>query len=419
MLRRSDFLLRFGGLALVLSLGIALVMSRVLYASQETKINQQATLATVGQASAAFTPVVESGNAARYSAAARALMESNPNLFDVRVYRPNGTATFPATIPPATRWVQQAIQKEDTVQTPITQSSKGPFFTVYTPFANLSGNGYAMVFALDISQGALDALDTTEQRFVFDVTWGACAFIFVSLLVLAIAAQRELNRRQRLADETFRGTMTGIAAIVDKRDPYTAGHSKRVAEYAVKLANRMRLKERMVNTIEASALLHDLGKIGIPDMVLLKPAKLDERERQIIGLHPEIASEILSGVEGMAELVPCILHHHERWDGRGYPKKIAGEEIPLGARVIAVADTYDAMTTDRPYRRAMTPDQAREELLRGAGEQWDTRCVEAFVELIDAGSCPPPPPATDEELEQLAKSFGQQLPLDIQRRIGV
>jgi HD-GYP domain-containing protein (c-di-GMP phosphodiesterase class II) len=232
--------------------------------------------------------------------------------------------------------------------------------------------------------------------------------IGIGLISLAFDKMaRELNRRQRLADETFRQTMTGIAAIVDKRDPYTAGHSRRVSEYAVKLARRMGLDESLTKTIEASALLHDLGKIGIPDAILLKPAKLDERQRAIIVTHPEIASEILGGIEAMYDIVPCILHHHERWDGSGYPSEMAGEEIPLGARVIAVADTYDAMTTDRPYRRALLPEDSRQELLRGAGVQWDARCVEAFVELIDAGLLGPPPPPAN--FEEWARAFGQQV----------
>jgi putative nucleotidyltransferase with HDIG domain len=210
-----------------------------------------------------------------------------------------------------------------------------------------------------------------------------------------------------LADVTFTQTMSGLAAIVDKRDPYTAGHSQRVAAYAKRLATALKLDRETIKTIENAALLHDLGKIGIPDAVLLKPSKFDDRERAIIKFHPDIAAEILGGVDAMRDVVPCIIHHHERWDGEGYPRRLAAEKIPLGARIICVADAYDAMTTDRPYRRALSVDVARTELLKMAGTQFDERCVRGFVALIDRGAVVPPAPITDELV--LARSFGQQL----------
>jgi putative nucleotidyltransferase with HDIG domain len=210
-----------------------------------------------------------------------------------------------------------------------------------------------------------------------------------------------------LANDTFVQTISGIAAIVDKRDPYTAGHSRRVATYSCKLAQVMGCRAQVVATVEHAALLHDLGKIGIPDSILLKPGKFDEREREIIKFHPDIAAEILGEVEAMRSVVPCIVHHHERWDGKGYPRKLSAQAIPLGARIIAVCDSYDAMTTDRPYRPALTVEFSRAELVRGAGSQWDAECVNAFVGLIDRGEVVPPAPITDADV--LARSFGQQV----------
>jgi HD-GYP domain-containing protein (c-di-GMP phosphodiesterase class II) len=228
-----------------------------------------------------------------------------------------------------------------------------------------------------------------------------------SLLTLAFGAQRELNRRARLANNTFMQTLEGLASIVDKRDPYTAGHSRRVAGYSRKLAERMGLRSSEVTTIEQAALLHDLGKVGIPDAVLLKPAKLTEHERDIIRFHPDIAGEILRGVEAMRDIVPCIVHHHERVDGKGYPRRLGGNAIPLGARIICVADAYDAMTTDRPYRRALSVEIAKTRLQEGAGTQFDASCVAEFIELINEGQVVPPTPVTD--LDLLARSFGPQV----------
>ncbi len=144
-------------------------------------------------------------------------------------------------------------------------------------------------------------------------------------------------------------------------------------------------------------MLHDIGKIGIPDAVLFKPAHLDDDERRIISAHPVIGARLLGGISAMGDVVPCVLHHHEKLDGTGYPDKLSGEDIPLGARVIAVADTFDAMTTDRPYRRALSSDTAISELVRVAGTQLDERLVIAFAELVLNGAIVPPPSLAEME----------------------
>jgi HD-GYP domain-containing protein (c-di-GMP phosphodiesterase class II) len=148
--------------------------------------------------------------------------------------------------------------------------------------------------------------------------------------------------------------------------------------------------------------MHDIGKVGVPDAVLFKPGALDPEERMLIKGHPVIGAGILRGIPSMAEIVPCILHHHERVDGNGYPDGLAGDAIPLGARVIAVADAFDAMTTDRPYRRGLAVDAAVAELLKQEGTQFDRRCVLAFAELVMRGEIVPPPRATGEV------AFGQR-----------
>ena len=262
--------------------------------------------------------------------------------------------------------------------------------------------------AVDISVSQITAQSGQETKFVILSTMIACGVIFISLLTLATAAQRELNRRGRAAETTFLQTMLGIANIVDQRDPYTAGHSHRVAEYSVAVAKQLKLSNVLIERVRWSALLHDLGKIGIPDAVLLKAGPFDQLERQIINHHPSIARDILGEVEAMAEIVPCVLHHHERWDGSGYPAGLAGEAIPLLARVIAVADSFDAMTTDRPYRNALPIDEARRRLSDGSGSQWDERCIAAILELIDSGSLKPPSEHTRQFGSRLSAKYGYQ-----------
>ncbi|HUY41893.1 MAG TPA: HD-GYP domain-containing protein [Candidatus Dormibacteraeota bacterium] len=423
MLHRYEFLIRFGLLALVVSVASSLVLSRVFSAQERASTISGAVYSALSRVGEDLTPIVAStdlrrpisrrveGQLDREARQLESFDQFALNDRALRLYRTDGIAIYPLGAPPQRALAAAAMRASEGgfVTGPMHDIDGDAVFTAYSPFGNPNGNSIAAVIGIDFWQSQVDAQGAPATRFIFRATWTASILIFVSLLALAVAAQRELNRRQHLADETFTQAMTGIAAIVDKRDPYTAGHSRRVAEYAVKLAQRLTLKPSLVKTIGDAALLHDVGKIGIPDAVLLKPGSLDQRERAIMGQHPEVANAILGSIDAMRDIVPCVLHHHERWDGRGYPRKIAGEAIPLGARIIAVADTYDAMTTDRPYRRALTPDAARQELLRGAGTQWDASCVHAFVQLIDAGHVPPPPPAVN--LEDLARLFGQQIVL--------
>lgn len=153
----------------------------------------------------------------------------------------------------------------------------------------------------------------------------------------------------------------------------------------------MRLPANDVETIESAAALHDLGKIGIPDNVLFKPAALDARERRIIGTHPKIGATILEKIPSMEAVVPCVLHHHEHVEGSGYPDHLTLENIPLGARIIAVADAFDAMTTNRPYRDGMSVERAMAEIHRISGKQLDPRFVAVFSGLVELV----PPPSTE------------------------
>jgi len=183
--------------------------------------------------------------------------------------------------------------------------------------------------------------------------------------------------------ELLTGVVRAMTSAIDAKDPYTRGHSDRVARVAVRLAQELGCDAETVRTIYFSGLLHDIGKIGINDEVLRKPGKLSEAEFEHIKTHVEIGYRILVDLRKMAHMLPVVLHHHENWDGRGYPHGLAGEEIPYLARIVAVADAYDAMASDRPYRAGMDDDKLDSIIRSGAGQQWDPRVVEAFFSARD------------------------------------
>ncbi|MHB9090289.1 MAG: diguanylate cyclase, partial [Chloroflexota bacterium] len=177
-----------------------------------------------------------------------------------------------------------------------------------------------------------------------------------------------------------------LAATVDAKDHFTYGHSKKVSRYAVTIAEAMGLSAAQTAVLRDSGLLHDIGKISVPDAVLRKPGPLSEQEWTQMRGHPEVAAAILRHVEGLAACLPAILHHHERFDGSGYPLGLEGNNIPLEARIIAVADAYDAMTSDRTYRKALTPERAMDELILCAGRQFDSQVVHAFTQVMGSAS---------------------------------
>ncbi|MCS7191384.1 MAG: HD domain-containing protein [Armatimonadetes bacterium] len=185
---------------------------------------------------------------------------------------------------------------------------------------------------------------------------------------------------QRL-QETFRGTIRAMSVAIDAKSPWTAGHSGRVTRYAVEIAKTIGLNESEIEKVEISGLLHDIGKIGIPDLVLNKPDKLSDEEWQVMKQHPVIGYEILKDIwQFRGGILEGVLYHHERIDGKGYPFGLKGEEIPFMGRLLAVADGFDAMTSERPYRPGMPKEKALQILIEGAGTQWDKDFVKVFVE---------------------------------------
>jgi HD-GYP domain-containing protein (c-di-GMP phosphodiesterase class II) len=208
-------------------------------------------------------------------------------------------------------------------------------------------------------------------------TWTLVLLVVpIHLIYTAFKNAREVN------EGTYR-LLESLADTVDLRDPYTGGHSRRVADWSAEILREVNLHGPEADIIRMSARVHDIGKIGVPDIILNNPGKLTAAEKAIMDSHPVRGAELLARFSEFANGRAIVRHHHERWDGGGYPDGLRSWDIPFGARVIAVADSYDAMTSDRPYRAAMSASQACSILRAGRDEQWDPVIVDAFLRCIE------------------------------------
>lgn len=203
------------------------------------------------------------------------------------------------------------------------------------------------------------------------------------LLVLPFVAARQTFRVSAQLSEAYLSTVRSLVETIEAKDPYTRGHSERVSHYAQQLGERLALSGAEMSVLERAALLHDLGKLGVQVETLTSHNKLDADEVQAIRRHPALGSELVSHVDFLSDVVPIVRHHHERFDGGGYPEGLMGERIPLLARILAVADTYDAMTSDRAYRPGMKLEEARAEIVRVAGTQLDPNVCAAMIEILN------------------------------------
>jgi HD-GYP domain-containing protein (c-di-GMP phosphodiesterase class II) len=210
---------------------------------------------------------------------------------------------------------------------------------------------------------------------MFQRVWWATLLFALPLYTTRMAYHRFVEMR-----EMFTQTIGALAGAVDKRDPFTSRHSQRVKMIAVDIGREMRVNEGELEALEWGGLLHDVGKIGVPDSVLLKQDRLNREERMLMNAHPVLGAEIIAPVTKLAPELPIIRHHHEWYNGSGYPDRLIGDEIPKLARILHVADAFEAMTAQRPYRMTpLTPEQALNELRKFAGIQFDPAVVDAFV----------------------------------------
>jgi len=229
----------------------------------------------------------------------------------------------------------------------------------------------------------------------------------IYLIYLALKRTSEL-------EETLKNTLLSFIKALEDKDPFTADHSKRVAEYSKRIAEKMNLSMKDIYEIEQAALLHDLGKIGVPDEILYKPRKLGFFEWKIVSEHPKKGSELLSHFKSLGNVAHYINHHHERLDGSGYPTGEVWEKIPVGSRIIAVADAYDAMRSARPYRPPLSKERALKELKKGSKHRYDPQIIKLLEEVIeespDLEKRPPPKcdlPEIKEIIEKMQKDKGK------------
>jgi len=229
----------------------------------------------------------------------------------------------------------------------------------------------------------------------------------------------------RLVQTRTLNVLDALVSALDHRDTETQWHSRRVALFAHMIASQMNLSDDQLHDVELGALLHDVGKIGISDTILLKPGKLTEEEWDIMRQHPLIGYRLLESIDFLDGARPIVLQHHERWDGKGYPNGLAGETICVGARIFAACDTLDAMTSDRPYRKALPFSAAKAEIIRCAGTQFDQRVVDAFLTIpdehwqavIEAGHAYEDSPETSPTLDVSLERVRRMLP-DITSAVG-
>jgi HD-GYP domain-containing protein (c-di-GMP phosphodiesterase class II) len=236
-------------------------------------------------------------------------------------------------------------------------------------FANIVRQGVAL-------EGAQYLMAVPGALIVSDQPWALALF-----LAPTAAVYRHFKRIKELHAGTYQ-LLERLADTVDQRDAYTGGHSRRVAELCAAILKALPLDGPEAEMIVAAARVHDIGKIDLPDHVLQKPGILTPAERALMQEHPERGAALLLNHPGFARMAQMVRHHHEACDGSGYPHGLHGPAIPFGARVIAVADSYDAMTSDRPYRRGMSPMQAVTRLLAGRDAQWDASIVDALISVL-------------------------------------
>ena len=237
--------------------------------------------------------------------------------------------------------------------------------------------------------------------------WAAAMFM-VPLYLARFAFSKYAETR-----ELFFGTVSALSQAIDAKDGFTRGHADRVSRIAGAIARELGLAERQIEVIELAGLLHDIGKIGVEDRILMKPQRLETDEQELMRRHPIYGASILEPSAALRPLVPIVLHHHENFDGSGYPEGLRGEDIPLGSRIIIVADAYEAMTSDRIYRKAIGHDRAMEQLNKYKGVQFDPRVVRSLEQVVqkkgmDSFEISELPPINYETLAELRRRLARE-----------
>ena len=287
-----------------------------------------------------------------------------------------GNIALPGVLPPAIAFIVTSIMVNILIILLYYMFSQGihPFPTAFQMFWGLAPSialsapiGFFLAMLLEMRNGA----------------WFALLFM-LPLLLARYTFKLYLDGRQQQFS-----IVQAFAAALEAKDTYTQGHSARVAAYAVQIAEAMHQPPKQVKLLADAAVFHDIGKIGVPDAILQKPGLLNEEEYAVIRLHPQTGVDILRNLDAYQELLPLILHHHEFYDGHGYPEGIAGDQLPLNVYILGAADTFDAITSDRPYRKGRPPMEAARILREGAGTQFHPQVAQVVAGMIERGELAP------------------------------
>lgn len=320
---------------------------------------------------------------------------------------------------PIRAWLQRALQGQVTARTlsevdfeneNLKKTPRKAQAEIFVPI--LSEGQIVGAYGMHQVSGTLYQKLRSLQLFIAYTLAGTLSLFYFAFLALMVRSSvristqneelkefsEELKTSCEELKQGFADTLEALIVTLDQKDPYSAGHSLRVAAYSAAIGQELNLPEEKLDRLNRAALFHDIGKVCIPESILQKPAKLTKKEQQVVRQHTVVGSKIINPLTHMKDIVPGVRHEHERFDGNGYPDGIRGKEIPFEARVIAVADSFDAMMSDRPYRRALTQKQAEEELSRNSGTQFDPELVEIFLKVIKRDGLP-----KDESLSEIGQ----------------
>jgi putative nucleotidyltransferase with HDIG domain len=361
----------------------------------------------------------------------KAQLRRQPDLLSVKVWRPDGTLVWTNRAPEQiglrfssallgnlgdtieTRRAHASISnlggEEDTAERRLGVDHA---FQVYAPITSADGKLALGAYEIYAKPQHTESFIASGKRVIWIVVIAVFASLYAALALLVRKASwtikrqaltlrtrsRELLESYRKLEESSLEAIESLNATVDAKDPYTAGHSARVQGIALAVAEELGLSSEQLDAIRFGGLFHDIGKIAVPDSILTKPGVLDREEYAAIRCHPGDGAAIVSHFSRLRDAVPIIRHHHERWDGEGYPERLAGDAIPQEACIVGLADAWDAMTTDRPYRLALSVDEAAAEVRRCRGTQFSPTVVDAFFAAFRRQPAlyePDTPPARD------------------------
>jgi putative nucleotidyltransferase with HDIG domain len=427
-LERSITLLRVFLLASALiCAGAGVALGSILSGSLRTEALDAEETALVQYVNGVVRPVLVRGNhlaAVRgpRQAYLRRSVTAQQDILSVKVWRPDGllawTNVDPARIDhhfPLDGELAEAIGNNRPIAALIGTGGKGEnedafernelarehglhqLFEVYAPIESTDGSRAIGVYEIYANPSALARLIGSRRTMLWFAVGGVFLALWAALALLVRGASHTLGRQNaklrartlrlaesnRLLEESALEAVESLNATVDAKDPYTAGHSQRVQRIAVALGQELGLGREQLDVLRFAGLFHDIGKLGVPDAILTKPDRLTELEFEIVKRHPEDGARIIGRLHRLHAAVPAILHHHERWDGQGYPHGLRAGAIPVEAAIVGLADALDAMTTDRPYSSARTLEDATDEIVRCRGTQFAPAVVDAFVALME------------------------------------